>query len=337
MNCKDIDKLLSAYLDSEVPPEEREQIEAHLSACPHCRKELEALASTQNQLRRAFKVRASGAVPSAQAWVGIKRRLAVEECPRVTTWGMAKSKVKGGRDIMVRGLVSRQPVWKTAVAGVLAVALIAGLTIAIPSLNSQSAYAQAAEIARNSLQVQAALGDGEVEVVKVIDLVNDKGTVICRGETGQLVIAEVDLGVEKVTLVVPMPELTEAEEQEAVNIAKADPRVQELLYQGATVVKVSPMYSFGARISLETGEVEEFSGTLARVEIELGEKSWAASVDLNEKEVKWLTETTPMSSEDEDYESYSDPEGKYKVEYFSIGIEEPAFYIGNGGIEKGTQ
>jgi len=39
-------------------------------------------------------------------------------------------------------------------------------------------------------------------------------------------------------------------------------------------------------------------------------------------------------------ESYSDPEGKYKIEYFhgeEDPVEEPAFRIGKGGIERNTQ
>jgi len=252
----------------------------------------------------------------------------------VTILEVAKSKVKGGIDIIMRGLLSRQPVWKSLVVGVGAIALIIGLTIALPSLTGQSAEALAAEIAENSPQVQAALGDGEVEVVKVIEVVDEKGRVICRGVTG-LVTAEVDLKTKQVTEVVRMPELTAADEQEAIDIAKADPRVQELLNKGASIGKVSPMYSFGTRVNPETGEIEEFSEELVRVEITLGETIWIARVDLAEEKVMRLMEITPGAME-----SYSDPEGKYKIEYFhgeKGPVEEPVFHIGNDGIEKGTQ
>ena len=229
----------------------------------------------------------------------------------VATLDLAKSKVKGGIDIMIRGLVSRQPIWKTALASVLAIALIAGLAIALPSLTGQSSEALAADIAQNSPQVKAALGDGEVTVVKVIKIVDDKGTVLCQGELG-VITAEVDLETKEVT-VVSMPELTEAGEEEAVDIAKADPRVQELLDKGASIGKVSPMYSFGVRVNPETGEIEEFSEELARVEITLGETIWIAHVDLAEGKVLRLREITPGAME-----SYSDPEGKYEIEYFQM-------------------
>ncbi|MBA7616467.1 hypothetical protein ES703_23763 [subsurface metagenome] len=293
MKCKDVTELLAAYLDNEVTSDEREQIEAHLSACPSCREELEPLAATQTNLRHAFKLAAARASPSPRAWAAVKQRLAVEERPRVTIWGLANSKLKGGKDIVIRGLVLRQPVWKTAVIGVLAVALIAGLGLGTLLLPGQSSEALAAEIAKNDPQVRLALSGGEVEVVKVVRIVDDEGTVICEGTMGQLVIAEVDLKNEVVTEVIFMPELTEAEIEEAVNIARNDPEVQQLLDQGATIGNVSPMYSFVMRVNLETGEIEEFSGSLVRVEIELGENIWVAQVDLDEGKVVRLAEINP--------------------------------------------
>ena len=329
MNCKDVSKLFTAYLDGEVTSEERKQIQAHLSTCSRCREELEALAATQNNLRQVLKARAAGVTPPAQAWVGLQRRLEAEEQPTVTILSLAKSKVKGGIDTMIRGLVSRQPIWKTALASVLAIALIIGLTMVLPGLTGQSSEALAEEIAQNSPQVQAALGDGEVQVVKVIKIVDGKGTVICEGTMGRLVTAEVDLENKEVTdvkvaiTIVDMPELSEADEQEAINIAKADPKVQELLDQGASIVKVSPAFSFGMRTDAETGETTEFSETLTLVRIELGEKSWTAQVDLTEGKMVRLIETTPGAME-----SYIDPVGKYKIEYFhgeEGPVEEPAF------------
>ena len=229
---------------------------------------------------------------------------------RATILDLAKSKMKRGIDIMIRGLVSRQPVWKPVLASALAIALIIGLTVGLSSLNGQSSEALAAEIAENSPQVKAALGDEEVQVVKVIMIVDDKGTVICQGELG-IITAEVDLKTKVVTEVVPMPELTEEEKEEAINIARADPKVQELLDKGASIGKVSPMFFFGARVNEETGEIEEFEETLVRVEITLGETIWIAHVDLAEGRVVRLREITPMLME-----SHSDPEGKWKIEYF---------------------
>jgi len=238
------------------------------------------------------------------------------------------------RDTMIRGLVSRQPVWKTAVVSMLTLALVVGLSLTIPSLSTKSAYAQAADIAQNSPQVQAALGEEEIEVVKVIKLVDDKGTVMCEGTMGRLITAEVDLESQEVTEVkvaieiVDMPELSEADEQEAINIARADPGVKELLDQGASIGMVFPMYSFGMRTDMETGETEEFSGMLVRVAIELGEKRWLAHVDLVEGKVVRLIEIETLM-----------PVGTFELESLNVDEEEGRveLYIGNGGIERNTQ
>ena len=325
MDCKDLNKLFTAYLDGEVTPEEREQIQAHLSTCPHCREELDALAATQNNLRQALKLTATQITPSPVVWAEIRQRLKAEQ-HRATLWGRGKFKVKEVQNIVIRGLVSRQPAWKTVIASVLAIALIAGLTIALPSFTGQSVEAKAADIARNSPEVQAALGDGEIKVVKVITIRDDSGTVICEGAAGRLVIAEVDLKAREVTgvrvgifetIMADMPEITEADKQKAIDIARADPRVQELLDNGASIGEVSGILVFGMAKDLETGETEEFSETLARVEIEMGEKSWAAFINLTEGEMIQLLETTPGTT----MESYSGPGGKVRYFYGFYGEE----------------
>jgi len=219
--------------------------------------------------------------------------------PGVTILELAKSRVKGGIDIMIRGLVSRQPVWKTAAVSVLALALVIGLSLTIPSLSTESVYAQAANIAQNGPQVRAALGGGEVQEVKV-KVVGDKGTVIFVTEMGLVVTAEVDLKSKKVitVTVTGRPKLTEADEQKASDIAKADPRVQELLNKGASITKVSPRYSFGGMgINAETGKEEYTEEILVGVQITLGETIWVAEVDLAEGKVVELREMTPEGTE----------------------------------------
>lgn len=37
MGCKDIEELLSPYLEDELTPQERQAVEKHLSSCPSCR------------------------------------------------------------------------------------------------------------------------------------------------------------------------------------------------------------------------------------------------------------------------------------------------------------
>ena len=339
MNCKDMNKLFTAYLDDEVTLGEREQIQTHLSTCPHCREELEALAATQSRLRQALKVMAAGVTSSAQAWAGLRQRLEAEERSRVTILDLAKSKVKGGIDTMIRGLVSRQPVWKTAVVSTLALALVIGLSLTMPSLSTKAVYAKVADIAQNSSEVQAALGDEEVEVV-AIEIVDGKGTIIYEG-TGRIVTVEVNLKAKEVTEVevaikiVDMQELSEADKREAIDIARADPRVKELLDQGATISgEVLPTYSLGMMTDTETGKTLEISGTIAgvQVQIELGEKSWIARVDLTEGKVVELIEMPSMPS----WES-SGPVKQFKLGDLDVDEEgHVALHIGNGVIEENT-
>ncbi|MCL0091570.1 hypothetical protein M1N57_01715, partial [Dehalococcoidales bacterium] len=171
----------------------------------------------------------------------------------------------------------------------LAVALIAGLAIALPLLTKQSPEALAAEIARNSPEVQAALGSEEVKVLKVLTVVDQKGTVLIGAEMGY-VTAEVNLDTKKVTEVVhvPVPELTAADEQKAINIAKADPKLQELLKQGATISRVLLSHAISLREALDPdGEIhrEGVVEPMAAVYLKLGEEKWYALIYLTTEEM----------------------------------------------------
>ncbi|MFC1970521.1 hypothetical protein ACFLV0_01085 [Chloroflexota bacterium] len=193
---------------------------------------------------------------------------------------LAKSKVKGVKDTMIKGLVSRQPIWKTAVFGTLALALAIGLGLTIPTLSNDSAYA--ADIVQKSPEVQAVLGDGDVQVVKVI-VIDGKAIVIAISEKG-VVKTQVDLKTKEVTEVDKMTEPTAEEKQEAIDIAEADSRVKELLDTGAMISTVSPTFFYGM-MNVETGEIDKVSETYVKVVIEGTEKIYVAYVDLTEGKV----------------------------------------------------
>jgi hypothetical protein len=211
---------------------------------------------------------------------------------------LAKSKLIGVKDTMIRGLISRQPVWKTATVSILALALVLGLSLTISALTTESVYAQASEIVRNSQEVQTALGGGEVEVVR-IDLRDAAGKVIAKGEAGA-VLAEVDLNSNMVTGVVTIM----VDEQIAIDIAKADPGVKELLDLGATIDEVKTMYVCGEMGNVATGEIDNFSETRVMVEIKGNEKSYTAHIDLAEGKVTRLTETSLDASLTEPQEGF---------------------------------
>ena len=106
---------------------------------------------------------------------------------------------------------------------------------------------------------------------------------IAKGENG-VVSANVDLKKKDVTKVVNITELTTEERQKAIDIAKADPRVKELMGMGATISKVSPMFSY-SMINVETGEIEKTSETFVKVVIEGVEKNYVAYVVLSQDKV----------------------------------------------------
>jgi len=51
MNCEEINDLLSAYMDNELPEEERRHVATHLDACSSCQAQLNTLKNTVSALR----------------------------------------------------------------------------------------------------------------------------------------------------------------------------------------------------------------------------------------------------------------------------------------------
>lgn len=203
-------------------------------------------------------------------------------------WKLAKSTLKGVKDTMIRGLVSRQPVWKTATVGVLAVALALGLSLTIP-FNTNSVYAHAEEIVKNSSEVHEVLDVNGNEIneieVTVIDIGDIEGTLIAQSESNS-VLVKINLETEAVTDVVNFM----IDDQVAIEIAKADPRIKELLDAGATIRGVSAIYSSGVIVNVETGEIEKLSEIRVIMEIVDSEKIYNALIDLTEGKVISIAE-----------------------------------------------
>jgi len=203
---------------------------------------------------------------------------------------LTKSKVRGGIERMLKGLVSPRPVWKTALVTTLAIVLAVGLTIGLPSLIGQSPEALAAEIAQNSPDVIAALGGDEVETVRVLNIEDNMATVIVEGMMGGIVNALVDLHSKIVTQAVSGPQLTDEEKEKALDIVNADSKVRELLDRGAVIDLVLPMYVTFSRVNQETGKIEEITETWAQMWINLGNTQWGVQVDLIRGKVVSLTD-----------------------------------------------
>jgi hypothetical protein len=154
-----------------------------------------------------------------------------QEQPKVGVFSQAKSRMKEGINIP-RRLISWRPVWKPALVGALAIALIVSLALIVPPHGGQSPEVLAAEIVQNSPEVKAVFNEGEIRIMDLFVVGdNREAMVICGTATRPPVAAKVDLKAKKVTDVVgvSVPKLSKVEREEAINIAKADPKVKELL------------------------------------------------------------------------------------------------------------
>ena len=303
MNCKEVDELLLGYLDNEVNPKAREAIEAHLSDCPNCRHELEALANTQRELRQAFRAITASVSSSPYAWATIRQRLLGEKQRRVPIAELAKSKLKGGIEM----LKSRQPVWKVALASVLGVALILTLCLMIPPLLGQSPEVRAEDIAKNDPAVQTLMaekglflrglsevtawvtpaeeGKGEIFHVHLMNPGNDTAIADVIVDVEREKVLEIRLLYEGESYVPPQTSIvSEAEMEAIIEIAKGDPEVQEMLDNGARIGKVTPLPTPTG------GDGHEFVG----VELLQGEKSWLVKIDLTEGEVVGIFESASL-------------------------------------------
>jgi hypothetical protein len=233
----------------------------------------------------------------------------LNEQPRVATLALVKAEVSRGMDMIRRGLVSRQPVWKTSLVYILTVALIAGLAIALPLLIGQSPEELAASIVRKSPEVWAALAvkpieAGQVEVpsvagalvrVELIEEDGDNATVLVRGEWGRYVIADVNLGAKEVTRVYTFAEFSDEEKARAIEIARADPKVQELLDKGGKIDNVISLAigdadgAISFKLDDEEGEITvenvESGRILPTAVIVVDNQTWLVFVDIDEGEV----------------------------------------------------
>lgn len=88
--CSKVQENLSAYLDDELPPEQREAIQAHLAVCPACRQELARLTRLWEAL---------AALPSEPPPEGLVEqvlaRLAGRKAPRRRSLALAASVLLG--------------------------------------------------------------------------------------------------------------------------------------------------------------------------------------------------------------------------------------------------
>ncbi len=139
-------------------------------------------------------------------------------------------------DLMSRWLLSRQPVWKMALVGAFTLVVVVIASLMLPKYSTDSVYARAMNIVKNSPEIQAVTGNTTLKDIQV--LVDDDNRVILRFTSGLILFtAEINLESGKVLYVSTCPELTEEERQTAIDIAEADSRIMELFRDGATILR----------------------------------------------------------------------------------------------------
>jgi hypothetical protein len=74
MTCDRCEELLSTYLEGELRPEEKSEVDAHVEACPGCRRLLAALTATQEALGRFPEVEVSEGLRSRLLTIPEKRK-----------------------------------------------------------------------------------------------------------------------------------------------------------------------------------------------------------------------------------------------------------------------
>jgi hypothetical protein len=276
MKCKDVRKKLLFYLDNELAVTDKQAIELHLSGCPVCQKELEALSATQNILRQVSQEVSTKVAPH-WAWFELQQRFAMLQKPRPAIGGRVLSRV--------RAFVSGQPRWKPILSGVLVLAIIVSSILFIPALLGPSPEALATEITADDTGVEAVL-QGE-PVIHATKISATQAYLVSQGPSSDFVFVYVDLAKRTVTRMVRfgLPQLTEEDVAKVIDIAKPDYRVQQVLNQGFTIRSVSLLPT---RFRLEVSEAEPrvwIEGMLADIALKADGLTWIARVDLAEKRV----------------------------------------------------
>jgi anti-sigma factor RsiW len=91
MTCQELERFLYPYLDGEFQPEERLEVEAHLSRCADCARRVHAEAQTQQGLRRAARHAVSNLRASDSLRSAVQNELRREQRRAQQGWWMRAS------------------------------------------------------------------------------------------------------------------------------------------------------------------------------------------------------------------------------------------------------
>ncbi len=134
MNCQETAAMMVAYLDQELSPSERKMVAAHLAECDSCRRELAALSTLQDRVRRSLHQQAVQVVPAPDAWVRLQATLGAARPAypaRIAAW--PQSIVLSLRTMFIGGTLMR----RFALVSLVTLALVSGVVITVPSVRAQ--------------------------------------------------------------------------------------------------------------------------------------------------------------------------------------------------------
>ena len=79
MDCKEINELLTGYIEGELPPDKWSAVEAHLRGCTSCRQEVESLKACRDKLKLSLGIAAGSVTPPRDALLAIRQRSGIKE------------------------------------------------------------------------------------------------------------------------------------------------------------------------------------------------------------------------------------------------------------------
>jgi len=134
--CEDLAPMLSAYLDGELPDEDRKKVEKHLQACNACRLLVSELAATGSLVKDTFSREVLPEVDLTGVWEEIE----AQAFSRPPLWHMIKS------------MVGRPVVWlPAAVASAAAAALV--FVLPMPKEQAPMAISRVESVSSHTGQV----------------------------------------------------------------------------------------------------------------------------------------------------------------------------------------
>ncbi len=297
--CKDVNTKLFFYINNELSRTQRQAVESHLAGCARCRKELEALAATQNLLREGFQTISGKTIP-LWVWIEIEQRL-------TPSLNRTRSSRFSGVMPRIKSLVVWQPRWRLILSTVLAVAVVISTALVTTGLLGPSPEVLAAQIATGDPGVTALL-QGKPKAQTAV-VAAQEGYVMTEGPSGESVLAYVDLPSGTVAKVyrLSVPPLTEEDKTGIAAIALADKQLREILTEGFALRSVS-LLPTQFRLELAEGEPRLWSeDVLAEVVFRADGQTWIAIVDLIESKVIQISQPQLAEPQPTQYWFYINP------------------------------